>query len=165
MKVTNPVITITINPQDAAQMGVIAEALKKLLESVQPPEEAPTREELDQALAHADAIRAEKLQAEAARAKADPEEAPAAPKKPRASRAASTPAAAAPEPTAPATTATESPSKPITLEEVRAKLAPISQAGKAAAVRDLIKRVGGSDKLSEVPAEKYAALMAEAEAL
>ena len=149
-------ITITVSPQSAAQMGVLADALKKMLEGLQPPETPPTREEMDAALAQADAIQA-KLEETPAKKRGRP----AKTESPVDTQPAAAPAATT-EPTAPVT---ESPSEEVKLEEVRAKLATISQAGKGAAVRDLIKRVGGSDKLSEVPAEKYAALLAAAEAL
>jgi hypothetical protein len=52
----------------------------------------------------------------------------------------------------------------ITLEEVRAKLAAISQAGKKTEVAALINEFGVS-KLTEVKSEDYAALMAKAEKL
>ncbi len=50
----------------------------------------------------------------------------------------------------------------ITLEEVRAKLAALSQSGKQAEVKALIQKYGAS-KLSEVPKEKYPELLKEAE--
>lgn len=53
---------------------------------------------------------------------------------------------------------------PITLEQVRAKLAALSQAGKQAQVKKLINDCGAS-KLTGIPAEKYAELMKAAEAL
>ena len=49
-----------------------------------------------------------------------------------------------------------------TLEQVRAKLADLQRQGKRAEVKALIQSFGVS-KLSEVPAEKYAELMAKAE--
>jgi hypothetical protein len=52
----------------------------------------------------------------------------------------------------------------ITLEEVRAKLAAISQGGKKTEVAALINEFGVS-KLTEVKSEDYAALMAKAEKL
>ena len=51
-----------------------------------------------------------------------------------------------------------------TLVQVREKLASLSQAGKQAAVKALITKLG-AEKLSAVPEEKYAELMKEAEAL
>ena len=56
--------------------------------------------------------------------------------------------------------ATERPK--YTLEQVRAKLADLQRQGKRAEVKALIQSFGVS-KLSEVPAEKYAELMAKAE--
>lgn len=70
--------------------------------------------------------------------------------------AASAPALASPSEPAPA--------KAITLEEVRAKLAALSQAGKAAQVKDLIAQTGAA-KLTDVPADKYPELLEKADAL
>jgi len=52
----------------------------------------------------------------------------------------------------------------LTLEEVRAKLTDISQAGKKTEVSALIAEFGAT-KLTEVKSEDYAALMAKAEKL
>ncbi len=54
--------------------------------------------------------------------------------------------------------------KEITLEQVRAKLAALSQDGKQAEVKALITEFGVK-KLSDVPAEKYSELLAKAEVL
>ena len=54
--------------------------------------------------------------------------------------------------------------KPLTLEAVRAVLAEKSRSGHTAKVRELLEKHGGS-KLSEIDPVKYAALLAEAEAL
>ena len=88
--------------------------------------------------------------------------------------AATAPAASAtPEPTtqpAPETASTSefapatAPEATYTLVQVREKLATLSQAGKQAQVKTLITKMGAA-KLSDVPAEKYAELMKEAEAL
>ncbi len=50
----------------------------------------------------------------------------------------------------------------VTLEQVRAKLAALAQAGKQAQVKKLINDFGAS-KLTEIPAEKYPELLAAAE--
>jgi hypothetical protein len=60
--------------------------------------------------------------------------------------------------------ASKEPEKEITLEEVRAKLAALSQSGKQAQVKALISKFGAS-KLTDIPKEKYAELMKEAEAI
>lgn len=52
--------------------------------------------------------------------------------------------------------------KVITLEEVRAKLAELTRAGKP--VKELITKFGAS-KLSEIPPEKFAEVLKEAEGL
>lgn len=54
--------------------------------------------------------------------------------------------------------------KPITLEEVRAVLAKLSQAGKQAEVKSLITKYEAK-KLSDIPAGQYPALLQEAESL
>ena len=54
--------------------------------------------------------------------------------------------------------------KPLTLEAVRAVLAEKSRSGHTAKVRELLEKHGAS-KLSEIDPVKYAALLAEAEAL
>lgn len=50
----------------------------------------------------------------------------------------------------------------ITLEEVRAKLAALTQSGKQAEVKKLIKKHGGK-KLSDIPEDKYSDLLKDAE--
>ena len=59
--------------------------------------------------------------------------------------------------------AAERTTKPAyTLEQVRAKLADLTRKGKRAEVKKLLE-VYGAEKLSEVPADKYAKLMEKAE--
>ena len=50
------------------------------------------------------------------------------------------------------------------MEEVRAKLAALSQEGKQTQVKALITEFGAK-KLSDIPEEKYAALLEKAEVL
>ncbi len=67
-----------------------------------------------------------------------------------------------PETTPPASAAEpESHESPVTLVEVRTALSALSQAGKTDQVRSLIEATG-ADKLSAVPEDKYAWLMARA---
>lgn len=75
-------------------------------------------------------------------------------------------AAVASEPAAPAasTASSGAPAKEWTLEEVRARLAELSKAGKQTQVVSLIGALGAK-KLTDVPADKYSELMAQAEAL
>mgnify|MGYP001763407698 CR=1 FL=1 len=54
--------------------------------------------------------------------------------------------------------------EPVTLEQVRAVLAKLSQAGHTAKVRELIQAAGAS-KLSEVDPAKYGQLLEQAEAI
>ena len=70
---------------------------------------------------------------------------------------------AAVEPEAPAAE-TPAPASTVTLEQVRAKLTELSQGGKAANVKTLIAKFGGT-KLTDLKAEQYADVLAAAEAL
>lgn len=54
--------------------------------------------------------------------------------------------------------------KTITLEDVRAKLATLSQEGKQSDVKSLITEFG-AQKLSDIPAEQYPELLKKSEAL
>ena len=54
--------------------------------------------------------------------------------------------------------------KPITMEEVRAVLTPISQSGKTAQVKELLLKYG-VNRLSELDASRYEALISEAREL
>jgi len=67
-----------------------------------------------------------------------------------------------PRPTKPETPAPEE--KVITLEEVRAVLAEKSRDGHTAKIRELLQKYG-ADKLSEINASDYPALLADAEVL
>jgi hypothetical protein len=69
-----------------------------------------------------------------------------------------------PAPTTSTTPTTEPSTPAVTLEQVRAKLATLSQSGKQAQVKKLITDFGAK-KLTEVPAEKYAELLTAAEGL
>lgn len=60
--------------------------------------------------------------------------------------------------------ALESPSEAFTLQDVRAKLAALSQGGKQEAVKSLISSFGQT-ALSAIPADKYPELMEKAAAL
>lgn len=86
------------------------------------------------------------------------EEAPAA--APEKTVAESSPTVAPAAPAQPASTAATE----LTLVDVRAKLAALSQAGKAAQVKGLLGNFGVA-KLTDVPAEQYGELMAAAEAI
>lgn len=67
-----------------------------------------------------------------------------------------------PTPTKPETPTPEE--KVITLEEVRAVLAEKSRDGHTAKIRELLQKYG-ADKLSEIDASDYPAILAEAEVL
>ena len=54
--------------------------------------------------------------------------------------------------------------KPITMEEVRAVLTPISQSGKTAQVKELLHKYG-ANRLSELDASHYVELIADAREL
>jgi hypothetical protein len=75
-----------------------------------------------------------------------------------------TPPTTTPEPQV--TPAEQAPPKApaITLEQVRARLATLTQAGKQLQVKALLA-LFGAKKLTDVPADKYAELLKEAEAI
>lgn len=100
-------------------------------------------------------------------AKAAPVEAPKAEAPAAIPAVTATATATTPTESAPSEPATASPSeqtKPLTLEEVRAVLAKISQGGKAAEVKALIASYGVT-ALSAVPADKYSDVLEKAAAL
>lgn len=134
-------ITITFTPETTAQANVVAQAMSRYLEVSIDSTPAPVAEQ--------------------------PAAQEAAPKKAKAAKPAATPAVteAAPAEAAAPAPAAASPSEPaVTLEQVRAKLATLSQAGKAPAVKELLKKYGAA-KLTDVAAETYAELLAAAEEL
>lgn len=88
--------------------------------------------------------------------KAEPVPAPA----PAIAQAPETPATPPLTPQAPASP-TPAPTANISMEDVRAKLASLVQAGKQAQVKELLASFGAS-KLSDVPAERYGELMQKA---
>jgi len=54
--------------------------------------------------------------------------------------------------------------KPVTLEQLRGLLADVSRNGKTAAVKELLGKFG-ANKLSEIPPERYAELLRDAEGI
>lgn len=75
------------------------------------------------------------------------------------------PAAEPSEPEAPAASTASAPAPEVSLEQVRAKLVKISQAGKGANVAALLTNKYGVKNLTAVPQDQLAALLADAEAL
>lgn len=140
-------ITITFQPETPAQAAVLGLMMASYLmagTNSDPVETAPVA---------------------AAQPEPVAEDVPA--KKPRAAKpAAVTPPVteAAPVEVAPPAPVADSPSKGVTLVDVRAKLASLSQAGKADSVKELLKKYGAT-KLTEVAEESYALLLDDAEAL
>lgn len=134
-------ITISINPQTPAHMAILGQALIAMLAGDYEPKDAP-------------------VATEAAPAKKPRKAAEPAPTLPAPVTATATPT---PE-SAPVEVAAASPSKAITLEEVRAKLAALSQAGKTAEVKALIGTFGAG-KLTDITADKYAEVLVAAEAI
>lgn len=138
-------ITISINPQTPAHMAILGKALLAMLEGDAFPRQLvaatplPSVDELFQL--------PKKVYKPAAKIEAAAEPVPV----PVAVVAAAEPAPA-PTPVA------------ITLEAVRAKLTALSQAGQRAAVMDIITAAGCA-RLTDIPADQYAAVLAKAEAL
>jgi hypothetical protein len=90
------------------------------------------------------------------------DEAPAPVKRARRSKPEAPAAEQAPEIPAPFP---EAPAEPVyTLEQVRARLAEISHAGKKAELVEILRKYGAS-RLTEIAAADYAALMVDVEAL
>lgn len=156
-------ITITFNPETPDQAALVGALLPDYLRAGRPV--TSTTVEMHTAAPAPDAV--QKMDATALEAvqKMDT----LAPKRTRAAKKeepAATPPAAEPDQPAAAepAPAAASPSEPITLEVVRAKLAALSQAGKAQSVKALIADYGVA-KLTEIAADKYAEVLAKAEAL
>ena len=171
-------ITITFNPQTPQQAAVVASAIGAYMSASADAttlNEQQAKDLADAATNRADDAAREALQAERAA------------KKPRTPKAAatSTPepaavtsesaavsdtadegndAAVSSEPAATAASPASSTASVVSLEQVRAKLAALSQGGKAAEVKSLIGEFGVA-KLTEIPSEKYGELLAKAEAL
>ena len=140
-------ITISINPQTPAHMAILGQALIAMLAG---DYEQPKAEPAAQVTAEATPAKKPRKAEEA------PAPIPAAP-------VTVTPIPAAE--TVPTETVAASPSdRAYMLEDVRAKLAALSQEGKTAAVKALIAATGFT-RLTEIPADKYAEVMAQAEAL
>ena len=139
-------IQITFTPETPAQAAVVAEAIGKYLGTVAVGE---TVAEVKEPVAEAPKL---------ARAKKSPTDANTA--KPE--KDSSIPEASAP--TAPTKSSTDEPASQVTLEEVRLVLANLSQGGKAAEVKSLIAQFKAA-KLTEIPADKYAEVLAAAKEL
>jgi len=149
-------IQITFTPETPEQAAVVAEAIGKYLGTVpvggtvaevkEPAAEVPKRKSKSTGSASPSAS--------AASATASTESSAEVPNEP---------AAAPSEPEAPAASTASSPA-PVTLEDVRGVLAKLSQGGKAAEVKGLISKFGAA-KLTEIPADKYADVLAAAQDL
>ncbi len=139
-------IQITFTPETPAQAAVVAEAIGKYLGTVAVGE---TVAEVKEPVAEAP---------KSSRAKKSPTDANTA--KPE--KDSSTPETSAP--TAPTKSSTDEPASQVTLEEVRLVLANLSQGGKAAEVKSLIAQFKAA-KLTEIPADKYAEVLAAAKEL
>ena len=142
-------ITISINPQTPAQMAILGKALIALL-----GEDAPVAEAAQEP-APADDTPAK-------RTRRTKEEMAQAPKPADAPSGATAPAG--PTSTTTDTKSTTDAPKAITLEEVRAKLAAISQSGKTTAVKELLTAFGVA-KLTDLKADQYATILEKAAAL
>ena len=135
-------ITISISPQTPEHMSILGQALIAMLSGDYEPKEVPVT-----------------IEAAPAKKPRKAAEAPAPiPVAAVTATATPTPEAAPAEPVA------ASPSKAITLEEVRGKLAALSQAGKTAQVKELIVKFGAG-KLTDIAADKYSDVLLAAEAL
>ena len=178
-------ITITFNPQTPQQAAVVASAIGAYMSASADAttlNEQQAKDLADAATNRADDAAREALQAEraakkprAAKAAAAQDSASATGTSETTSQPAPTPtattaetegndAAVSSEPAATAASPASSTAPAVSLEQVRAKLAALSQGGKAAEVKSLIGEFGVA-KLTEIPSEKYGELLAKAEAL
>lgn len=149
-------IQITFTPETPEQAAVVAEAIGKYLGTVpvggtvaeveEPAAVSPKRKSKSTGSASPSAS--------AASATASTESSAEVPNEP---------AAAPSEPEVPAASTASSPVA-VTLEDVRGVLAKLSQGGKAAEVKGLISKFGAA-KLTEIPADKYADVLAAAQEL
>jgi hypothetical protein len=139
-------IQITFTPETPAQAAVVAEAIGKYLGTVAAGE---TVAEVKDPVAEAPKLaRAKKPSIDANIAKPEKDS--------------SIPETSAL--TAPTKSSTDEPASQVTLEEVRLVLANLSQGGKAAEVKSLIAQFKAA-KLTEIPADKYAEVLAAAKEL
>lgn len=177
-------ITITFNPQTPQQAAVVASAIGAYMSASADAttlNEQQAKDLADAATNRADDAAREALQAERAAKKprapaaksAEATAASSAASGAGATTATATPAsptdegnaaAVSSEPAATAASPASSTAPAVSLEQVRAKLAALSQGGKAAEVKSLIGEFGVA-KLTEIPSEKYGELLAKAEAL
>ena len=144
-------ITLTFeptNPEQAALLGQFLPQYMKAGELVVSGEPEQVKAVIEQAAEAVEEKPAKKQRKAAAPAAAAVEQAES-----------STAETSAPTAT---TAAPSAPAADVTLEQVRAKLAALSQAGKAAAVKELIAGYGVA-KLTDVPKDHYASLLAAAE--
>lgn len=167
-------ITISIHPQTPAHMAILGKALLAMLEAdcAAPADSAPAVADDTPSVDEMFPLPAKKRITRAAAA------APAAPVAQAAIVVndvvvAVTPVVAeAPSVTEEEFDAAAPPAEPepvvpavvVTLEAVRAKLAALSQAGHGAAVKEIINGTGNT-KLTDIPADQYATVLAQAEAL
>jgi hypothetical protein len=162
-------IQITFTPESAEEAAIIGEAMSRIMAissqqmSIAPAE---TKEPVAEAPKRTRATKATPAPAATAEASApeEPTHSPSAAVQTTAQTEVTEDPKPAAEPSvqeAPAAQTVSSPAPSVSLEEVRAKLAELSQAGKQQQVVALIASMGAR-KLTEIPAEKYGKLMAEA---
>lgn len=168
-------IQITFTPSNSAQADLIGKLMAQYL-SLDAAPTAETAQAVETAAAETPAPKSRKASKPVAAAATQEASAPAEPtpspspaaettapaEDPKPAAASSAPEAAAASPASSADSSSSA--KQYTLEEVRAKLADISKAGKQQQVVALIAGLGAK-KLTDVPADKYGQLMQEAEAL
>lgn len=141
-------ISITVQPQSAAHIDVMAAAMKALLSSLTPPAVAPSQKQMDAAIEHAEVAKQEVQKSEA----------------PKPVPAVATPSAT--EVPAPAETATASPSedKPIDYATVKAAVMGLVKSKGGDVVAQLLGEFGVT-KGPDLKVEQYAAVLARAKEL
>lgn len=164
-------IEITLTVADAAELQVVADAVARLADLRRSQEAMAFNPEAISALAQTGTITVTPEEPAKKRGRppkvkdAEPADVPA---NPDAEVPAPAPAPVEPEPAptpAEPILAPAAPAAPtLSLEDVRAKLAEISRAGKAAEVKALMAELGAA-KLSDIPPTQYQQLLEKASAL
>jgi hypothetical protein len=157
-------ISLTINIENTRQIAAVSQALYQLLTAetaAETPASAPAATTL--APTPVEPVAPKKRKSAAATPAAD-ETPPATAETATESPSDPKPAAASTAPETPAAQPASSPASAVTLEQVRAKLAALSQGGKMAEVKGILSGLGYA-KLTDVPADKYATVLEKAEAL
>lgn len=155
-------IEMTIVAHSAAEIHVIADALQRIA-SIRLQEEIPQSEQAPIVPVADTVTLVEPAPAEAPKRRGRPAKSETPEPAPAPAPAAEPEPAPAPA-AEPVAEFEPGPAPVLTLEEVRAKAAAVSQAGKAAAVKDLLVKFNAA-RLTDLPPAKYPAFLSHLEAV